>query len=77
MAQAEVGEMEMHSVANLATLQTPLVIFFLQKSTQTLFSFSESPVLTREVLLSQHAHTSFLKFDFIRRGLDYQDFCAD
>ncbi len=28
MAQPVVGEMEMHSVANLATLQTPLVTFF-------------------------------------------------
>ncbi len=26
-----VGEMDMHSVANLATLQTPLVIFFHSK----------------------------------------------
>ncbi len=34
MAQPVVGEMEMHSVANL-----------------------ESPVLPREVLLSQHVHT--------------------
>ncbi len=32
------GEMEMNSVANLATLQTPLAIFSVQKSAQTLFS---------------------------------------
>ncbi len=51
--------MEMHSVANLATLQTPLVTFSLQKSAQTLFSFWESPVLPheREVLLSTRVHT--------------------
>ncbi len=29
VAQPVVGEMEMHSVANLATLQTPLATFFL------------------------------------------------
>ncbi len=28
VAQPIVGEMEMHSVANLAALQTPLVTFF-------------------------------------------------
>ncbi len=28
VAQPVVGEMEMHSVSNLATLQTPLVTFF-------------------------------------------------
>ncbi len=39
MAQPVVGEMEMHSVANLATVQTALATFFsLQKSAQTLFS---------------------------------------
>ncbi len=50
--------MEMHSVANLATLQTPLVTFSLQKSAQTLFRFWESPVLPheREVLLSTRVH---------------------
>ncbi len=50
--------MEMHNVANLATLQTPFfVIFSLQKSAQTLFSLRESPVLPREreVLPSHHA----------------------
>ncbi len=47
VAQPVVGEMEMHSVANLVTLQTPKP------------SFWESPVLPREreVLLSQRAHT--------------------
>ncbi len=53
--------MEMHSVANLATSQTPLPTFFpFKKSGQTLFSFWDSPVLPREreVLLSQRAHTS-------------------
>ncbi len=55
MAQTVVGETEMHSVANLATLQNPLAtFFFLKKSAQTLFSLR---VLPREVLLSQHAHT--------------------
>ncbi len=57
VAQPVVGEMEMHSVANLATLQTPLASFFHKKSAQTLFSLWESPVQPREVLLSQHAHT--------------------
>ncbi len=59
------GEMEMHSVANLATSQTPLATFPppLQKSdkslgfAQTLFSFWDLLVLPREVLLSQRAHT--------------------
>ena len=41
-AQPLVGEMEIHSVANLATLQTHLAIFSLQQSAQTLFSFWES-----------------------------------
>ncbi len=41
-AQPVVGEMEMHSVANLATLQTPLATFFPSKKAQTLFSFWES-----------------------------------
>ncbi len=35
VAQPVVGEMEMHSVDNLATLQTPLATFSLQKSAQT------------------------------------------
>ncbi len=54
VAQPLVVEMEMHSVANLATLQTPLATFFPKKSPQTLFS----PLLCkRKVLLSQNAHT--------------------
>ncbi len=50
----------MHSFANLATLQTALATFFLKESTQPLFRLRESPVLPREreVLLSQHTHTS-------------------
>ncbi len=35
VAQHVVGEMEMHSVANLATLQTPLATFFPPKIAQT------------------------------------------
>ncbi len=31
MARPVVGEMDMHSVVNLATLQTPLAIFFPSK----------------------------------------------
>ncbi len=60
MAQPVVGEMEMHSVANLATLQTPVATFSLQKSAQTLFSFWEFMGLPREheVLLSQCAPLS-------------------
>ncbi len=44
VAQPVVGEMEMRSVANLLTLQTPLANFFPSKSAQTLFSFWELPV---------------------------------
>ncbi len=59
VARPVVGEMDMHSVANLATFQIPLAIS-LQKSAQNLFSFWELQVLPceREVLLSQRAHTS-------------------
>ncbi len=49
----------MHSIANLATLQTPLATFFpLKKRGQTLFSLRELPVLLQEheVLLPQRAH---------------------
>ncbi len=45
MAQLVVGEMEMHRVANLATLQTPLATFSFQKSAQKVFSSWESPVM--------------------------------
>ncbi len=38
MAQPVVGEMEMHSVANLATLQTPLATFFPSKKRPNLVS---------------------------------------
>ncbi len=39
VAQPVVGEMEMHSVANLATLQTPLATFFSKKkNVQSLLS---------------------------------------
>ncbi len=50
--------MEMHRVANLATLQSLLATFSLQKSAQTSFSLWEWPVLPRErdVLFSQRAH---------------------
>ncbi len=60
VAQPVVGEMEMHSVANLATLQTTVATFSLQKSAQTLFSFWEFMGLPREheVLLSQCAPLS-------------------
>ncbi len=40
VAQPVVGEMEMHSVANLATLQTPFANFFpLKKKRPNLISF--------------------------------------
>ncbi len=88
MAQPLVGEMEMHSITNLATMQTPLATFFPKKKTaQTLFSLQESLVLSREFLLSQHALTSLSHsttivlilwvFYLIRQWLDYKDFCAD
>ncbi len=38
MAQPFVGEMEMHSVANLGTLQTPLATFFPSKKRPNLVS---------------------------------------
>ncbi len=48
VAQPVVGEMEMNSVANLATLQTPFANFFpLKKSAQTLFRFWDPLVLAR------------------------------
>ncbi len=138
VAQPVVGEMEMHSVANLATLQTPLATFFSFKKASKPYLVSENrPVLLpeHEVLLSQGAHThlslsllalcvcsvsvqrvaagreeqrfNLVKhryyfacfsnytwrsnsrnhrtaiviilcvFDFIKRRLDYHDFCAD
>ncbi len=48
----------MHSVANLASLQTPLEsFFFTKKSAQTLFSLQESAVQPHKVLHSHHALT--------------------
>ncbi len=58
MAQPVVGEMEMHSVANLATFADPFSdLFPFKKAPKP--SFWESLVLPRErkVLLSQRAHT--------------------
>ncbi len=61
MAQPVVGEMEVHSVANLATLQTPLGTFFPSKKRPNLVSEGlctlNHRLLPREVLLSQRAHT--------------------
>ncbi len=50
--------MEMHRVANLATFQSLLATFSLQKSTQPSFSLWEWPVLprTRGLVLSARAH---------------------
>ncbi len=48
MAQPVVGEIEMHSVANIATLQTPLVIFFPSK---------KAPKLCRASYCCPSAHT--------------------
>ncbi len=39
VARPVVGEMDMHSVANLATLQTPLATFFPSKKRPNLISF--------------------------------------
>ncbi len=49
----------MHSVANLATLQTPLAIFSPKKAPKPYLVSENRPVLPpeREVLLSQRAHT--------------------
>ncbi len=56
VAQPAVGEMEMHSVANLATLQTPLETFFPSKKAPKPYLISENCRYCR--LLSQRAHTS-------------------
>ncbi len=58
MAQPVVGEMEMHIVANLATLQNPLKIFFLFKKAPKTYVVSPALSREREVLLSQRTHTS-------------------
>ncbi len=58
VAQPLVGEMEMQC-CQLSNIADPFSNFFpFKKSIQTLFSIWESPVLPREVLLSQHVHTS-------------------
>ncbi len=61
VAQPVFGEMDMHCVANLATLQTPLENFFPFKKAPKP-NFWESPGLPCEVLLSQCAHTSLSLF---------------
>ncbi len=80
MAQPVVGEMEMHSIANLATLQTPLATFFpLKKRGQTLFSLRESPVLLQEheVLLPQHVHTHSLSLSLsLSLSVSLLSFCS-
>ncbi len=52
VARPVVGEMELHSVTNLATFQTLSATFFPSKSAQTLFRFWESPVLPLSLSLS-------------------------
>ncbi len=54
MAQPVVGEMEMHSVANLATLQTPLATFFPSKKRPNLVTGTAA----RGLALPARAHTS-------------------
>ncbi len=56
VARPIVGEMEMHSDANLATLQTPLATFFPSKKRPNLVSLSLSLSASAQ-FLSQHAHT--------------------
>ncbi len=65
VAQPLVGEMEMHSVANLATLQTPLATFFPSKKRPNLVSenrrycHASTPLsLSLCVCSVQRAHTS-------------------
>ncbi len=58
VAEPVVGEMEMHSVANLATLQTPLKIFFPFKKAPKPYVVSPALPREHEVLLSQRTHTS-------------------
>ncbi len=68
MAQSVVGEIEMHSVANLATVQTPLATFFPSKK-QALLNFWDSPALPREreVLPRGRAHLPLSLFSERRR----------
>ncbi len=54
VAQPVVGEMEMHSVANLATLQTPLATFFPSKKHPNLVTGTAA----RGLALPARAHTS-------------------
>ncbi len=58
MAQPVVGEMEMHSVANLATLQTPLATFFPFKKAPKPYSVSENRRYCRASMCTPHAHLS-------------------
>ncbi len=58
MAQPVVGEMEMHSVANLATVETPLATFFPREvllSQHVHTPLSLSPYVCSVSV--QHAHT--------------------
>ncbi len=58
VAQPVVGEMEMHSVANLATLQTPLATFFPSKKHPNLVSENLRYCRARSCSPSARAHLS-------------------
>ncbi len=75
VAQPVVGEMEMHSVANLAKLQAPLATFSLQKSFQTLFNLWELPstaARARGLAFTVCTHTSL----FLARSLRRLSLCS-
>ncbi len=57
MAQPVVGEMEMHSVVNLASLQTLLAYFFPSKTRPNLVSENHRYCHARSCSLSARAHT--------------------
>ncbi len=58
VAQPVVGEMEMHSVANLATLQTPLATFFPSKKRPNLVSENRRYCRARSCSPSARTHLS-------------------
>ncbi len=75
VAQPVVGEMEMHSVANLAKFLTPLPTFSLQKSFQTLFNLWELPSTAARawgLAFTVCTHTSL----FLARSLRRLSLCS-
>ncbi len=73
VAQPVVVEMEMHSVGNLATLQTPLATFSPFKKVAEPYLVWELPVLPCEVLHFQCVHTHLSRL-YSARGREEQRF---